>query len=79
MNRQARIAGSSVWFDYGNVGLIEAAKIHAEQYDFKTPPIPDRLKKVEVRDADEPDAIYVCNMRRVTTYVCENPRGDSDK
>lgn len=72
MNRQARFADEENWTNYGNVGFINAAELHMKLTH-------DQVRTVEVRDIQEPDAIYSCRMRRVTRFICENPRGDTDK
>lgn len=66
INRQARIAGSSHWIDYGNVGLIEAAQLLAQSHG--------RSAVIEVRDTAEPDSILTFRMQKLCTYTCANPR-----
>jgi len=72
MDRQARLKGKEDWESYGAVCIIEAAKRHAAIINFRE----QSVLEFEVRDASEPETIYSMKIRKVVTYVCDNPRGD---
>lgn len=73
--RQARLKDHSPafggWASYGNVGLIDAAILHAESLGLKNPEV-----TILVRDIEEPENILECVLRlKPSKYICINPRG----
>jgi hypothetical protein len=64
-----QLAVSSPWTDYGSIGWIEAAKIHASECCLPSGAM------VQVRDQNDPtrpNAIF--ELKRVVSYEVLNPR-----
>lgn len=74
MNRQARVRGCILWRSYGAVGIVEAARLHAQEADIAD----GHEEQFEVRDEDEPDpvSIHKVTILKAVRYECVNPRGD---
>jgi len=82
LNRQARLDSlnpNSSYFDYGDVSLHEAARLHAkklaEDNDFTSAVFP-----IEVRCETSPEippAVFNVKVELVATVL--DPRGDTDK
>lgn len=71
INRQSRFLGMGKWHDRGNVTLEEAAIEHYRNSIV----VPESGSAIEVRDAAEPDQIWVLTVTPKVTYEVEGLRG----
>jgi hypothetical protein len=74
MNRQSRYFGHEDWHDRGNVTLEQAAVDH---YKEAIPSVHAALIEVaiEVRDANNPDQVWVLKVTPKVTYEVSGLRG----
>jgi|694.fasta_scaffold01111_46 hypothetical protein len=78
-NTQARLEGSDIWNDYGNVSMYSAAKQEAVKAALSWLGLPQYEWPVEVRR--ENDDVIPASMVRVKTFVVAevlNPRQGAD-
>lgn len=70
MNRQARMAGSDQWQDFGSVSFEDAAIAMSKKANRTA----DKVQ-VFVRDADEPNQVYPLTVETVIAHKVSGLRG----